>query len=887
MKFISPGILWAGIPLLLLVAAPPTKAQSLAPVNYPGAPTTELFGINNHGVAVGQFGLPPDSVPDGSTQGFMLSQGNFTSIDFPSALGTEALGINDNGDVVGFYANSIGGAYHGFLLSAGTYTTIDFPGGLSTEASGINNAGQIVGTYYGADGNYHGFELTAGVFTTIDCSCGETLLVSINNLGTIVGYYIDANSVRHGLEYSAGTFVTVDYPGVSFTILTGINDTGTLAGLFIDPTDGHEKGFKNTSGQFSTIGTPPAPDTDVDGVSINNSGQIVGSGYYAVSGGAGRTGFFLPVGPFAYITTGLNAANNLLAIDSQMGLEVSAITLPGYAVGPASTPDGKYLYVTCGTGSPGIIPSNQVCIVDVATNTLVNTIPVGNGAYGLAITPDGTTAYVANYYDSTISVINIASGMVTDTFALGPNPLGVAITPNGQFTYITFTGGVSVVSTSNNQVETTIGPFQGAAAYGLYPNITPNGEFVYVNSNATTSPGLVTVISTATNTIVGTIDVGSNPISAAISPDSSTVYVDNLGNSTISIINTATNTVTATVPAGGSQTAGGDDFLTPDGSVLWVLNQNNIAQISTATDAVIAQLPYPNTPAGAGIFVNAPASSQSITLPLSPTAPNQFNFTSHTFTVQYPAGTNFSGVNMTVTAAQTTQQAFKQRVAGTQFANAQCIEYSGVGGNCVDYQVTCSASGGGTISCPSVSTPSITVKTSFDTQQQIINPGFLTAPIGTNDWSNIFTAFYMQRIDPTVQGRTKGFSEFFAVSLGASNPQGPANLEFLEPLQQQDPRSFPVGFVIPASFKLTSIAHPGRPVTDAKVQATVQLVSQLNGTATTQSPSEPVCEIEHIGGVYFFLLDTRHYAPGNYVLTVYGDAFVAQQVEFTITPRKN
>jgi YVTN family beta-propeller protein len=882
-KFISLGILWSGILLLLLVAAPPTKAQNLAPVNYPGAPTTELFGINNHGVAVGQFGLPPDGVPDGSTQGFMLSHGNFTSINYPSSTGTEALGINDNGDVVGFYTTSIGGAYHGFLLSAGTYTTIDFPSGLSTEASGINNAGHIVGTYYGTDGNFHGFELTAGVFTTIDCSCGETFLVSINNLGTIVGYYIDASSVLHGLEYSSGNFVTVDYPGVGFTILTGINDTGTLAGLFIDPTDGHEKGFRNTSGQFSTIGTPPAPDTDVDGVSINNSGQIVGSGYYAVSGGAGRTGFFLPTGPYAYVTTGLNAANNLLVIDSQMGLQVSAITLPGYAVGPASTPDGKYVYVTCGTGSPGIIPSNEVCIVDVASNMLVNTIPVGNGAYGIAITPDGTTAYVANNYDSTISVINIASGMVTDTFALGPNPLGVAITPSGQFAYITFTGGVSVVSTANNHVETTIGPFLGAAAY-LYPNITPNGKFVYLNANSTSSPGLVSVISTAANAIVGTIDVGNYPISAAISPDSSTVYVDNLGNSTISIINTATNTVIATVPAGGTQTVGGDDFLTPDGSVLWVLNQNNIAQISTATDAVIAQLPYPNTSAGTGIFVNAPASPQSITLPLSPTAANQFNFTSHTFTVQYPAGTSFSGVNMTVVAAEPTQATFLQRVAGTAFANAMCILYTGSGGNCVDYQVTCSDTSGSAISCPSTSTSSITVKTSFDTQQQIINPGFLTTPIGTNDWSNIFDAFYLQRIDPTVKGRTKGFSEFVAVQLGASNDQGAATLQFLWPLRQEDPRTFPAGFVIPASFKLTSIADPGKPVTDAKTQASVQMVADANGNVTSNSMLEEPCLIEHIGGLYFFFLDTRHYTAGTYVLTVYGDAFAAQQVQFTIKP---
>ena len=104
-------------------------------------------------------------------------------------------------------------------------------------------------------------------------------------------------------------------------------------------------------------------------------------------------------------------------------------------------------------------------------------------------------------------------------------------------------------------------------------------------------------------------------------------------------------------------------------------------------------------------------------------------------------------------------------MAGTTFANATCMVYSGAGGNCVDYQVTCSTTSGSQITCPDESSPTIAVKTSYDTLQQIIDPGFLTTPIGTNDWTNIFTAFYLQRIDPTTKGRTSGFSEFVAVEI--------------------------------------------------------------------------------------------------------------------------
>jgi hypothetical protein len=62
------------------------------------------------------------------------------------AAQTGARGINDRGDVVGFYA---AGGTHGFLLSDGQYTSLDFPlaGVRATIANGINDRGEIVGQY--------------------------------------------------------------------------------------------------------------------------------------------------------------------------------------------------------------------------------------------------------------------------------------------------------------------------------------------------------------------------------------------------------------------------------------------------------------------------------------------------------------------------------------------------------------------------------------------------------------------------------------------------------------------------------------------------------------------------------------------------------------------
>ena len=41
--------------------------------------------------------------------------------------------------------------------------------------------------------------------------------------------------------------------------------------------------------------------------------------------------------------------------------------------------------------------SNNVSVVDTATNTVTATVPVGDGPGDVAVTPDGTKVYVANW----------------------------------------------------------------------------------------------------------------------------------------------------------------------------------------------------------------------------------------------------------------------------------------------------------------------------------------------------------------------------------------------------------------------------------------------------------------------------------------------------------
>jgi len=158
--------------------------------------------------------------------------------------------------------------------------------------------------------------------------------------------------------------------------------------------------------------------------------------------------------------------------------------------------------------------------------------------------------------------------------------------------------------------------------------------------------------------------------------------------------------------------------------------------------------------------------------------PTVFAFGAHQSAVTYPQGfQNPSGVQMTVTATPVDRQTFYQmRLAGTQFANEQCIVYAGTGsgnpptstnGNCVVYSYTCQDSSGNPVTCPSeplCTDPQqdqcINVDTSFYTMDNVTatNADYLENDMmGDNNWMSIFLSFQPRKIDSSTSGGTRGF----------------------------------------------------------------------------------------------------------------------------------
>jgi YVTN family beta-propeller protein len=228
--------------------------------------------------------------------------------------------------------------------------------------------------------------------------------------------------------------------------------------------------------------------------------------------------------------------------------------------------------------------ANSLSVINIASNTVTATIPVGSFPVGVVFSPDRSMAYVANSGDGTVSVINTAGNTVVATVALssGASPFKLAITPDGKSLYVSDFGAtaVSVINTATNAVSAVI-PIN---SLGSDVVILPNGTKAYVADIT----GVVSIINTSTNTVVGTINLPvSFPVTIflAVTPDGGHIYAGSSGGSTVEVIDTATNAVTTISNVPGAA----DVLITPGGDTVYVTDiaaNNKVSVIDAANNSV-------------------------------------------------------------------------------------------------------------------------------------------------------------------------------------------------------------------------------------------------------------------------------------------------------------
>ena len=222
---------------------------------------------------------------------------------------------------------------------------------------------------------------------------------------------------------------------------------------------------------------------------------------------------------------------------------------------------------------------------------------------GVALSPGSAAAqpyaYIPVYgaeVNNSVAVIDTATDTVTAVIPVEPVALALAVNPAGTRVYTTSVGGVSVIDTATNSVIATVRMGE-ANRYGVA--VHPNGTRVYV-TNAY-GAGWVSVIDAASNTVIATVPVVCNAGGVAVHPDGSRVYVTNgCGGGGVSVIDTASNTVIATVPVDGN----GGLAVHPDGTRLYVPGYESshgaLAVVDTTTYAV-SKVPVGRGPVGVAV----------------------------------------------------------------------------------------------------------------------------------------------------------------------------------------------------------------------------------------------------------------------------------------------
>jgi len=135
------------------------------------------------------------------------------------------------------------------------------------------------------------------------------------------------------------------------------------------------------------------------------------------------------------------------------------------------SPDGARLYVLCQQ-------TNEVRVLDTASNAVVKDIPVGKVPRGFSLSPKGDRLFVANSWDDTLSIIDTQSLEVTATWPVAAEPSSVIEGSDGKHLFVAnrISNDVAVLDAQTGAEEKRLAAGRGAS----YITPSPDGGRLYV-----------------------------------------------------------------------------------------------------------------------------------------------------------------------------------------------------------------------------------------------------------------------------------------------------------------------------------------------------------------------------------------------------------------------
>ena len=161
--------------------------------------------------------------------------------------------------------------------------------------------------------------------------------------------------------------------------------------------------------------------------------------------------------------------------------------------------------------------------------------------------PDAVRRNLDVDVECVITVLDAESGKVITKIEVGERPRAIVFTTDGSRAYVSGeTGGtVTVVDAQANKPLKTIKMPEGAKPMGVA--ISPDQKRLYV---ATGRGKTVAVIDVATDSIIGSVEVGVRPWGIALTADGRKLYSANGPSNDVSVVDTESMKVIKKIPAG-------------------------------------------------------------------------------------------------------------------------------------------------------------------------------------------------------------------------------------------------------------------------------------------------------------------------------------------------
>lgn len=255
-------------------------------------------------------------------------------------------------------------------------------------------------------------------------------------------------------------------------------------------------------------------------------------------------------------------ARQVAWVELPVGKVTRRLDVPAEPTGLALNPEGNRLIVTCAA------PKSTVLVIDASSSRVVARIPAGHTAMGPAVSPDGKWLYVCNRFDNNVSVIDLLAGKEVVRVAATREPVAAAVTvdgksvlvanqlPNDRADVYPLATSVTVLDARTHKTTAIQLPHGSHSLrdvcvspdgkYAFATHILCNFELIpmrvdmgWMNSN------VVTVIDLAQRKIVNTVGLdelylgAGNPWGVACTADGKSICVAHAGTHELSVVPTA------------------------------------------------------------------------------------------------------------------------------------------------------------------------------------------------------------------------------------------------------------------------------------------------------------------------------------------------------------